>query len=102
MTVAAGATHYPKHKLDLLQELCNKCDKVTREAKTDTYMNKVLRGKGSGTTEECFRYLREMKKQEVAALKILENYLKTDTAQHSDHHHHKDLAKVSVLLKTYA
>lgn len=99
--MGALATHLPRHKLDLYLELCNKWNKVSREAKTDVSMNKLKHGKGSEKTAECFRYLREMKNQEAAALKTLENYLKKDGLQHPDHHHKKDLATLSKMLSSH-
>jgi hypothetical protein len=64
-------------------------------------MLKLKQGIGNCKTAECFAHLREIKKQEEAALKTLEKYLKKDASLHPSHHHRRVLDQLSLLLKNY-
>jgi hypothetical protein len=98
-TLQGSATHLPRHKLEMYRELSQRLDEVHRGSKTDIYLNKVKHGVGNCKTAQCFAHLREIKKQEVAALKTLEKYLKKDSALHPSHHHRSDLDQLANLLK---
>jgi hypothetical protein len=100
-TLQGSATHLPRHKLDMYRELSERLDKVHRDSKRDMYSQQLKQGVGNCKTAECFAYLREMKKQEGAALKTLEKYLKKHTALHPTHHHREDLDQLAQLLKHY-
>jgi hypothetical protein len=98
-TLQGSATHLPRHKLDLYRELSERLDKVHRDSKTDIYLHRLKQGVGNCKTAQCFSHLRKIKKEEVAALKTLENYLKKDAALHPTHSHQNDLDQLAQLLK---
>ncbi len=100
-SLQGSATHLPRHKLDMYRELSERLDKVNRDSKRDIYSHRLKQGVGNCKTAECFAHLREIKKQEAAALKTLENYLKKDAALHPTHNHRADLDQLAHLLKAY-
>ncbi len=100
-SLQGSATHLPRHKMDMYRELSHRLDQVHRDSKTDVYLHKLKQGVGNCKTAQCFDHLREIKKQELAALKTLQNYLKKDSALHPTHHHDKDLDQLARVLKHY-
>jgi hypothetical protein len=98
-SLQGSATHLPRHKLDMYRELSQRLDQVHRGSKKDRYLQKLKQGVGNCKTAQCFAHLREIKKQEMAALQTLENYLKKDAARHPTHHHRNDLDQLADLLK---
>lgn len=95
-SIPLSHTHLSRQKLNTYRELCNRLSEVDRLSKTDEHMKKVKRGKAS----ECFRQIGEIKRREAEALKILENYLKTDAQRNPSHNHNKDLKHLSEALKS--